>query len=108
MKNLNIYGVPNLTANVTLREKEHGLLLIYTLPCTKDFPEISFIRKGRGYFRLGKIVPYQSNMGQALTEAYYATKRESMLRLNTFKLKKLQYKVDNLRKNSIPTQLTLF
>jgi len=93
-----LFDVPNEGKNVKLIEKSNGILMIYTLPCPKDFPDLSFIsKKGVGYYQLGLRVYYQKNMSQALNEAYWKLKCKMMLDLAYFKKDKLNRKIQNLK-----------
>lgn len=88
--------IPNEDKNVRLVEKRRGLLMIYTLPCPKDFPDISFISKGVGYYRLGYRIYYQENMSQAINKAYWILKHRVMLDLAYWKKRKLNEKIQHL------------
>lgn len=96
---------PNEDKNVRLIEKTHGLLMIYTLPCPKDFPKKSFTsRKGISYYQLGLRIYYQSNMSIAINIAYWKLKYRVMLDLAYFKRSKLNKKIERLEYK----QATLF
>ena len=91
------FVIPNEDRNVKLLEKKRGLLMIYTLPCPKDFPDISFIsRRGVGYYCLGLPIYYQDNMSQAINRAYWKLKYKVMLDLAYFKRRKLDRKIQHL------------
>lgn len=91
------FNFPNIDKNVKLIEKTGGILMVYTLPCKKDFPQLSFIsKKGVGYYQLGYRVPYQNNMSDALTYAYYKLKNRVMLDLAYHQRMKLNNKIQKL------------
>ena len=102
MSNKHPFNVPNLDKNVKLEEKSNGILVIYSLPCEKDFKgpgkfeKSIFISKNRTYYQVGLFVPYQYNMSSALTEAYYKLKHKVMLDLAYYKKKKLDRKIAKL------------
>ena len=91
------FNFPNIDKNVKLIEKTRGILMIYTLPCKKDFPGLSFIsQRGVGYYQLGYRVPYQNNMSMALTDAYYKLKNRVMLDLAYYRRNKLNQSIQKL------------
>ena len=102
MNNKHPFNVPNLNKNVKLEEKSTGILVIYSLPCEKDFKgpgkfeKSIFISKNRTYYQVELFVPYQYNMSSALTEAYYRLKNKVMLDLAYYKKKKLDRKIAKL------------
>ena len=96
MKKSKIFDVTNLDKNVRLEELENGLRMYYTLPCPKNFPNLSFISKNKAYYQTTMIITYDRNMSKRLNHAYNKLKAYTMLELNRFKLLELTNKVNKL------------
>ena len=96
------FNIPNLNMNVKVEEVINGLNLYYTLSCDRDFNHITFISKGKCYYKICSFIPYQNNMSSVIWDTYQKLKNQMMLELNAFKIRKLQQKQQNLK------QLKLF
>jgi len=93
-----IFDVQNLDRNVKLEELETGLRMYYVLACPKNFPNLSFISKNKGYYQTTMIIFYGPNMSKRLDHAYHKLKAFTMLELANFKLKEQIGKVERLEK----------
>lgn len=90
------FKVQNLDKNVKLIEEELGIRMYYVLPCPKNFPNITFISKNKGYYQTTMFVQYDQNMSKRFNHAYKKLKAFTMLELNRFKLQEQINKVQQL------------
>lgn len=93
----NIFLLPNQDKNCQYSECYTGIVLRYSLSCTKDNPDKTGVsRKGRAYIAKEVTIPYQNDMSACILKAYYRIKTETMITLAMHKKDVYQEKVTQL------------
>jgi hypothetical protein len=96
-----MFLIPNEDKNVKLVEEEKGLRMYYVLSCPSNFPKVSFISKGKSYYRTQMFISYDQNMSKRINHAYNKLKVYTMLQLANFKYELQSEKINQLKQLQI-------
>jgi len=89
---LNIQNLPNIGRNASYSISNKGIIIRLVFQCKPCFPYKSFKNKNRYYYAKSILVPYQSNMVQAIWDGYYLLKASMLREINKYKISQLTSK----------------